>query len=122
MATPRKRIPRPRVDRTVPAWVTRLVEDGIEPHFYTPEHGQFVDWMFFDAHISGLPPSRSREAAPILARMVEVWVPDLLKGVMPEEGTPEFHLFQDWRRGGHATGLPPADSAESVAIVAGLEL
>jgi hypothetical protein len=54
MPTKRTKIGPRKVNRDVPEWVMRYLEDGTEPEYDTPEHLQFVEWVFFDEPVPGL--------------------------------------------------------------------
>lgn len=65
MPTNRQRRRRPVRHTEVPEWARKLLETGEKPPLDTAEHTAFVEWLFFDEPVPGLPHPKTEEGAKL---------------------------------------------------------
>lgn len=66
---------RQKRDRDVSAWVERFVNEARAPERDTDGWDQFAGWLYFDAHVPGLPDYRTPEGRDLASKYLAEAMP-----------------------------------------------
>jgi hypothetical protein len=75
MPTNRRRRVRGLIDRNVPEWAVRLVNEGVAPQAGEDGCGEWFGWLYCNDAVPGLPPSDSPEGEQLWADALDASQP-----------------------------------------------